>query len=116
MRPTKKAAVRILPWLFIRGICGSPTNSFALNPDIVPVTAPDAAHVLAADTKMTMWTRVEDSLSLLHGAEEGRGSRGNAFVSRRAGMRLACDAQNFPITAWPQLVETWLVTIGMISR
>jgi hypothetical protein len=30
---------------------------------------------------------------------------GHAFGLRRT---------SFPITAWPQLVETWLATIGMI--
>ena len=32
---------------------------------------------------------------------------GHAFGLRRT---------KFPITAWPHLVETWLVTIGMISE
>ncbi len=32
---------------------------------------------------------------------------GHAFGLRRT---------NFPVTAWPQLVETWLGTIGMISK
>jgi len=32
---------------------------------------------------------------------------GHAFGLRRT---------KFPITAWPQLVETWLPTIGMLSQ
>jgi hypothetical protein len=32
---------------------------------------------------------------------------GHAFGLRRT---------KFPVTGWPQLVETWLATIGMISE
>jgi acetyl esterase/lipase len=39
----------------------------------------------------------------LHMYAEGR----HAFGLRRT---------QFPITAWPELVETWLQTLGMISR
>ena len=61
---------------------------------------------------------VDDGLTrlarVLHCAEAGWDPCRDAFVSA-GGMRSGCGAPKLPITGWPQLVETWLGTIGMIS-
>jgi acetyl esterase/lipase len=90
-------------------------NSFGLNPDIrthITLQTPPTFLLQNEDDHVD---RVEDSLSYyaalkkagvpveIHSYAQG----GHAFGLRRT---------KFPATAWPQLVETWLGTIGMIPE
>jgi acetyl esterase/lipase len=91
------------------------TNSFSLNPDIAGHITPQVPPTFLLQNEDDNVDRVEDSLSYyaalkkagvpveIHSYAQG----GHAFGLRRT---------KLPATAWPQLVETWLVTIGMIPR
>ena len=54
MRPTRKAAARILRWLFIRGICGFTMKNFELNPNSL---SPARRRLrFCCRRRMTTWT------------------------------------------------------------
>jgi acetyl esterase/lipase len=90
-------------------------NSFGLNPDIRMHITRQTPPTFLLQNEDDHVDRVEDSLSYyaalkkagvpveLHSYAQG----GHAFGLRRT---------KFPATEWPQLVETWLGTIGMISK
>jgi acetyl esterase/lipase len=90
-------------------------NSIALNPDIRARVTPRAPPTFLLQNEDDRVDRVEDALSYyfalkkagvpveLHTYAEG----GHAFGLRRT---------RFPATMWPELVETWLGTLGIISR
>jgi len=59
--------------------------------------------------------RVEDSLSYYMALKKA-GFPWKCICMRTAGMRLGLRRTKFPVTAWPQLGETWLGSIGMISQ
>jgi acetyl esterase/lipase len=89
-------------------------NSIALNPDIRTHITRQTPPTFLLQNEDDHVDRVEDSLSYyvalkkagvpveLHSYAQG----GHAF-----GLRLT----KLPVTRWPQLVETWLAAIGMIS-
>jgi acetyl esterase/lipase len=90
-------------------------NSVALNSDIRSHITSRTPPTFLLQNEDDHVDRVEDALSYyvalkkaevpveMHLYAEG----GHAFGLRRT---------NFPATAWPELVETWLRSIGMISR
>jgi acetyl esterase/lipase len=90
-------------------------NSFALNPDIRAHITGQTPPTFLLQNEDDHVDRVEDSLSYyaalkktgvpveLHSYAQG----GHAFGLRRT---------KFPATRWPQLVETWLVTLGIIPE
>jgi acetyl esterase/lipase len=90
-------------------------NSFALNPDIRTHITSQTPPTFLLQNEDDHVDRVEDSLSYyaalkkagvpveLHSYAQG----GHAFGLRRT---------KLPVTGWPQLVETWLGTIGMIPE
>ena len=90
-------------------------NSLGLNPDIESHITGQTPPTFLLQDEDDHVDRVEDSLSyyaalkkagvsvVLHLYAEG----GHAFGLRRT---------KFPVTGWPQLVETWLRTIGMVAE
>jgi acetyl esterase/lipase len=90
-------------------------NSIELNPDIRDHITLETPPTFLLQNEDDHVDRVEDALSYymalkkvgvpveLHSYAQG----GHAFGLRRT---------KFPATAWPQLVETWLAAIGMISQ
>src|SRR2546430_17504206 len=90
-------------------------NSIALNPDIRAHITRETPPTFLLQNEDDHVDRVEDALSYyvalkkagvpveMHSYAQG----GHAFGLRRT---------KFPATWWPQLVETWLGTIGMISE
>jgi hypothetical protein len=52
---------------------------------------------------------------LLHCVEERWGSRGMHLYAQ-GGHAFGLRRTKFPVTRWPELVETWLETIGMIGE
>jgi acetyl esterase/lipase len=90
-------------------------NSIALNPDIRTHITAQTPPTFLLQNEDDDSDRIEDSLSYylalkkagvpveMHTYAEG----GHGFGLRRT---------KFPVTAWPQLVETWLGTIGMTSQ
>jgi hypothetical protein len=111
MRQTKKAAARILRWLY-PGHLWIDEEKFELNPDIhVTDRTPPTFLVQAEDNPVD---DVDHSL-VYNIALERRGSvemhlyahSGHAFGLRRT---------ELPITGWPQLMETWLGMIGIIPK
>jgi acetyl esterase/lipase len=59
--------------------------------------------------------RVEDSLSY-YAALKKAGVPVEMHLYAQGGHAFGLRRAKFPATAWPQLVETWLKTIGIISE
>jgi len=86
---------------------------FALNPDIHVTSQTPPTFLVQAENDPV--DDVENSLAYYAALKKTKvpvemhlyAQGGHAFGLRRT---------KFPITAWPQLVETWLGTIGMISE
>jgi acetyl esterase/lipase len=89
-------------------------NSIALNPDILSHISRRTPPTFLLQNEDDHVDRVEDALSYYAGLKKMEvpvemhlyAQGGHAFGLRRT---------KFPATAWPQLVETWLRTIGIIS-
>ena len=93
-----------------------PPNSdrdLGLNPE-VPVTrnTPPTFLLQAEDDHVD---NVNDSLAY-YIALKNAGVPAEMHLYAQGGHAFGLRRTKFPITAWPQLVETWLVTIGMISQ
>ena len=88
-------------------------KGFVLNPD-VPVTAntPPTFLLMAEDDHVD---RVEQSLVYYIGLKKA-GVPVEMHLYAQGGHAFGLRPAEFPITEWPQLVETWLVTIGMTSK
>jgi acetyl esterase/lipase len=90
-------------------------NSIALKPDIRTHITRQTPPQFLLQNEDDHVDRVEDAMSYYFGLKKAGvpveihsyAQGGHAFGLRRT---------NFPATAWPQLVETWLQSIGMISR
>ncbi len=101
-------AVAIYPGHLSRAV-----NSIALNPDIESYITQRTPPTFLLQNEDDNVDRVEDSLSYYVALKKARvpvemhlyAHGGHAFGLRRT---------KFPVTAWPQLVETWLGTIGII--
>src|SRR6266850_948396 len=134
MPPTKKAAARTLRWLSIQDICrfprrnGMPSKApkkfvvrhppnadkdLALNPD-VPVTSqtPPTFLLQAEDDHVD---NVDDSLAYYIAVKKA-GVPVEMHLYAQGGHAFGLRRTELPITGWPQLVETWLRTIGMIPK
>lgn len=85
----------------------------ALNPEI-PVThqTPPTFLLQAEDDHVQ---NVADSLAY-YIAFKKAGVPVEMHLYAQGGHAFGLRRTKFPITAWPHLVETWLVTIGMISE
>jgi acetyl esterase/lipase len=97
------------------GHLSHPENSFALNPDIrshITLQTPPTFLLQNEDDHVD---RVEDSLSY-YAALKKVGVPVEMHLYAQGGHGFGLRRTKFPATAWPQLVETWLGTIGMISE
>jgi acetyl esterase/lipase len=88
-------------------------KSFALNPDLhVTSRAPPTFLLQAEDDHVD---NVNDSLAY-YVALKNAGVPVEMHLYAQGGHAFGLRRTKFPITGWPQLVETWLGTIGMISE
>jgi len=90
-----------------------PEEDFALNPDIrVSRRTPPTFLLQAEDDPMDP---VENSL-VYCAALMKAGVPAEMHLYVKGGHAFGLRRTEAPITRWPQLVETWLGAIGMISR
>jgi acetyl esterase/lipase len=90
-----------------------PAKNFALNPDIrVTALTPPTFLLHAQDDPVDP---VENSL-VYYAALRKAGVPAEMHVYVKGGHAFALRPTESPITRWPALVETWLGTIGMLSR
>ncbi len=88
-----------------------PERRFALNPDIrVSSRTPPTFLVQAEDDPVDP---VENSL-VYHAALRKAGVPAELHLYVKGGHAFGLRRTSLPITAWPELVENWLGTIGMI--
>jgi len=88
-------------------------KDFALNPDIqVTSRTPPTFLLQAADDPVDP---VENSL-VYYSALRKAGVPAEMHVYLKGGHAFGLRPTESPITRWPQLVETWLETIGMIPK
>jgi len=90
-------------------------NSIALNPDIRSHIARQTSPTFLLQNEDDDVDRVEDSLSYYVGPKKA-GVPVEMHLYAQGGHAFGLRRTKFPVTAWPQLVETWLGTIGMISE
>jgi acetyl esterase/lipase len=90
-------------------------DSIALNPDIrIHITRQTPPTFLLQNEDDDV-DRVADSLSY-YAALKRVGVPVEMHLYAQGGQAFGLRRTKFPATAWPQLVETWLGTIGMISE
>jgi acetyl esterase/lipase len=88
-------------------------RKFELNPD-VPVTrqTPPTFLLQAEDDPVDS---INNSL-VYYVALKKAGVPAEMHLYAHGGHAFGLRRTNFPVTEWPQLVETWLATIGMIPK
>jgi acetyl esterase/lipase len=90
-------------------------DSIALNPDIrAHITAETPPTFLLQDEDDHV-DRVEDSLSYYFALKKA-GVPVEMHLFAQGGHAFGLRRTKFPVTAWPQLVETWLETIEMTAK
>ena len=90
-----------------------PEKDYALNPDIQVTSRTPPTFLLQAEDDPV--DPVENSL-VYYSALRKAGVPAEMHVYVKGGHAFAFRATESPITRWPQLVETWLTTIGMIAK
>ena len=90
-------------------------NSFALNPDIRTHISRQTPPTFLLQNEDDHVDRVEDSLSY-YAALKKAGIPVEMHLYAQGGHAFGLRRTKLPVTGWPQLVETWLRTIGMISE
>ncbi len=88
-------------------------KKFALNPDVAVTSKTPPTFLLQAEDDHV--DNVNDSL-VYYIALKNAGVPVEMHLYAQGGHAFGLRRTKFPITAWPQLVETWLRTIGMISE
>ena len=88
-------------------------NSIALNPDIHVTRQTPPTFLLQNEDDPV--DRVEHSLSY-YAALKKAGVPVEMHLYAQGGHAFGLRRTKFPVTGWPQLVETWLGTIGMIAE
>jgi acetyl esterase/lipase len=86
---------------------------FELNPDIHVTSQTSPTFLLQAENDPV--DDVENSLAY-YAALKKAGVPVEMHLYAQGGHAFGLRRTKFPITGWPQLVETWLGTIGMISE
>jgi acetyl esterase/lipase len=90
-------------------------NSIALNPDISTHITRQTPPTFLLQNEDDHVDRVEGSLSYYVGLKKA-GVPVEMHLYAQGGHAFGLRRTKLPVTAWPQLVETWLGTIGMISE
>jgi len=90
-------------------------NSVALNPDIATHITRQTPPTFLLQNEDDHVDRVEDSLSY-YAALKKAGIPVEMHLYAQGGHAFGLRRTKFPVTEWPQLVETWLRAIGMISE
>jgi acetyl esterase/lipase len=90
-------------------------NSFALNPDIRTHITRQTPPAFLLQNEDDHVDRVEDSLSY-YAALKKAGVPVEMHLYAQGGHAFGLRRTKFPVTAWPQMVEKWLGTLGMISE
>jgi acetyl esterase/lipase len=90
-------------------------NSFVLNPDIRTHITRRTPPTFLLQNENDDVDRVEDSLSY-YAALKKVGVPVEMHLYAQGGHAFGLRRTKFPATSWPQLVKTWLGTIGMISE
>ena len=90
-----------------------PEKRFALNPDIRVTSRTPPTFLLQAEDDPV--DPVENSL-VYHAALRKAGVPAEIHLYVKGGHAFGLRRTSSPITEWPQLVERWLETIGMISK
>ena len=90
-------------------------NSFTLNPDIRTHISRQTPPTFLLQNEDDHVDRVEDSLSY-YAALKKAGIPVEMHLYTQGGHAFGLRRTKLPVTGWPQLVETWLGTIGMISE
>jgi acetyl esterase/lipase len=88
-------------------------RNFALNPDIQVTSRTPPTFLLQAEDDPV--DPVENSL-VYYAALRKAGVLAEMHVYGKGGHAFGLRPTESPITRWPQLVETWLTTVGMISK
>jgi len=88
-------------------------ESFALNPDLHVTRQTPPTFLLQAEDDHV--DNVNDSLAY-YAALKKAGVAVEMHLYAQGGHAFGLRRTKFPVTAWPQLVETWLRTLGMISE
>jgi len=89
-------------------------NSFGLNPDIRIHVTRQTPPTFLLQNEDDHVDRVEDSLSY-YAALKKAGVPVEMHLYAQGGHAFGLRRTKLPVTGWPQLVETWLGAIGMIS-
>jgi acetyl esterase/lipase len=88
-------------------------KNLGLNPDLhITIQTPPTFLLQAEDDHVD---NVNDSLAY-YIALKNAGVLVEMHLYAHGGHAFGLRPTKFPITRWPQLVETWLVTVGMISE
>jgi acetyl esterase/lipase len=90
-------------------------NSIALVPDIRTHITTQTPPTFLLQNEDDPIDRVEHSLSY-YAALKKAGVPVEMHLYARGGHAFGLRPTQLPVTAWPQLVETWLRTVGMISE
>jgi acetyl esterase/lipase len=88
-------------------------NSFELNPDIAANITRQTPPTFLLQNEDDHVDRVEDSHSY-YAALKKAGVPVEMHLYAQGGHAFGLRRTRFPATAWPQLVETWLGSIGMV--
>jgi acetyl esterase/lipase len=89
-----------------------PEKNFALNPDLRVTSRTPPTFLLQAEDDPV--DPVENSL-VYYSALKSAGVPAELHIFVKGGHAFGLRATESPITRWPQLVETWLTTIGMLQ-
>jgi acetyl esterase/lipase len=90
-----------------------PERDFALNPDIQVTSRTPPTFLLHAEDDPV--DPVENTI-VYHAALRKSGIPAEMHLYVKGGHAFGLRRTGVPITGWPQLVETWLETIGMVSK
>jgi len=90
-------------------------NSIALNPNIESHITPQTPPTFLLQNEDDHVDRVEDALSYYLGLKKA-GVRVELHSYAQGGHAFGLRETKLPVSGWPQLVETWLRTIGMLSE
>ena len=90
-------------------------TSLALNPDIASHITPQTPPTFLLQNEDDHVDRVEDSLSY-YAALKKTGVPVEMHLFAQGGHAFGLRRTKLPATAWPQLVETWLGSLGMVPE